>query len=41
VTLSRLEQRLDAIYAIGGGPGANRIGYSEEEGAQEIVFRET
>ncbi len=29
--MSRLEERLDAIYAIGGGPGANRIGYSAEE----------
>jgi allantoate deiminase len=29
--MSRLEDRLDAIYAIGGGPGANRIGYSAEE----------
>jgi len=29
--VSRLEERLDAIYAIGGGPGANRIGYSPEE----------
>jgi acetylornithine deacetylase/succinyl-diaminopimelate desuccinylase-like protein len=28
---SRLEERLDAVYAIGGGPGANRIGYSAEE----------
>lgn len=27
----RLEERLDAIYAIGGGPGANRPGYSERE----------
>jgi acetylornithine deacetylase/succinyl-diaminopimelate desuccinylase-like protein len=26
-----LEERLDVIYAIGGGPGANRIGYSAEE----------
>jgi len=29
--MSRLEERLDAIYAIGGGPGANRVGYSTEE----------
>ena len=29
--MSRLEQRLDAVYAIGAGPGANRIGYSPEE----------
>jgi len=31
VRVSRLEDRLDAIYAIGGGPGANRVGYSPEE----------
>lgn len=33
--MSRLEERLDALYAIGGGPtgagGANRVGYSPEE----------
>lgn len=29
--MSRLEDRLDAVYAIGGGTGANRIGYSPEE----------
>jgi acetylornithine deacetylase/succinyl-diaminopimelate desuccinylase-like protein len=29
--MSRLEERLDAVYAIGGGPGANRVGYSPEE----------
>jgi len=29
--MSRLEERLDAVYAIGDGPGANRIGYSLEE----------
>jgi len=29
--LSRLEERLDEIYAIGGGPGANRVGYSAQE----------
>lgn len=28
---SRLQSRLDAVYAIGDGPGANRIGYSPEE----------
>jgi acetylornithine deacetylase/succinyl-diaminopimelate desuccinylase-like protein len=28
---SELERRLDAIYAIGGGPGANRLGYSRGE----------
>lgn len=27
----RILERLDRIYAIGGGPGANRIGYSNEE----------
>ncbi len=31
MTTSTLEGRLDAVYAIGGGPGANRIGYSPEE----------
>lgn len=29
--VSRLEERLDAVYAIGGGPGANRPGYSAAE----------
>ena len=29
--MSRLEERLNAVYAIGDGPGANRIGYSPEE----------
>ena len=29
--MNELEERLDEIYAIGGGPGANRIGYSPEE----------
>ncbi len=29
--MSRVEERLDAIYAIGGGPGANRVGYTAEE----------
>ena len=29
--MTALEERLDAIYAIGGGPGANRIGYTSEE----------
>lgn len=28
---SRLAERLDLLYAIGGGPGANRVGYSAEE----------
>jgi acetylornithine deacetylase/succinyl-diaminopimelate desuccinylase-like protein len=29
--MRRLEERLDAVYAIGDGPGANRIGYTPEE----------
>jgi acetylornithine deacetylase/succinyl-diaminopimelate desuccinylase-like protein len=29
--VSRLEEQLDAVYAIGGGPGANRVGYSPAE----------
>ena len=29
--MSRVEERLDAIYAIGGGPGANRVGYTAAE----------
>ena len=29
--MSRIEERLDAVYAIGGGPGANRVGHSPEE----------
>jgi allantoate deiminase len=28
---NRLEERLDAIFGIGGGRGANRVGYSAEE----------
>ncbi len=27
----RLQDRLDVVYAIGDGPGANRVGYSPEE----------
>jgi allantoate deiminase len=27
----RLQERLDEIYRIGGGPGANRVGFSSEE----------
>ena len=27
----RVLERLDALYAIGGGPGANRVGYTAEE----------
>jgi acetylornithine deacetylase/succinyl-diaminopimelate desuccinylase-like protein len=34
----RLLERLDVLYAIGGGPGANRIGYSaEEDEAHELA----
>jgi acetylornithine deacetylase/succinyl-diaminopimelate desuccinylase-like protein len=34
----RIFERLDALYAIGGGPGANRIGYSaEEDAAHELA----
>jgi allantoate deiminase len=34
----RLQERLEAIYAIGGGPGANRPAYSsEEETAHALV----
>jgi acetylornithine deacetylase/succinyl-diaminopimelate desuccinylase-like protein len=29
--VDRVLQRLEELYAIGGGPGANRIGYSPEE----------
>ena len=31
--MTRLRERLDELYAIGGGPGANRVGYSPEEDA--------
>jgi acetylornithine deacetylase/succinyl-diaminopimelate desuccinylase-like protein len=31
VAVARIEERLDALYAIGGGPGANRIGATEGE----------
>jgi acetylornithine deacetylase/succinyl-diaminopimelate desuccinylase-like protein len=34
----RIFNRLDELYAIGGGPGANRIGYSaEEDAAHELA----
>ena len=34
----RLLERLDRLYAIGGGPGANRIGYSPaEDEAHELA----
>ena len=36
--MSRLEERLDALYAIGGGPGANRVGYTPaEDQAHELA----
>jgi allantoate deiminase len=31
VSIHDLQERLDVVYAIGGGPGANRPGYSEAE----------
>jgi acetylornithine deacetylase/succinyl-diaminopimelate desuccinylase-like protein len=31
VPVARIEERLDALYAVGGGPGANRIGGTEGE----------
>ncbi len=34
----RVLERLDELYAIGGGPGANRIGYTPaEDGAHELA----
>jgi acetylornithine deacetylase/succinyl-diaminopimelate desuccinylase-like protein len=34
----RLLERLDVLFAIGGGPGANRVGYSaEEDEAHELA----
>jgi len=36
--MTRLRERLDELYAIGGGPGANRAGYSpEEDAAHELA----
>jgi acetylornithine deacetylase/succinyl-diaminopimelate desuccinylase-like protein len=36
--VTRLLERLDELYAIGGGPGANRVGYSlEEDAAHELA----
>ena len=35
----RALDRLDELYAIGGGPGANRIGYSPEEDAAHELAR--
>ena len=40
-TLARVRafDRLEQLYAIGGGPGANRIGYSSEEDAAHELAR--
>ena len=36
--MTRLLERLDDLYTIGGGPGANRVGYSpEEDTAHELA----
>jgi allantoate deiminase len=35
----RVLERLERLYAIGGGPGANRIGYSREEDEAHVVAR--
>ena len=36
--MTRLRDRLDALHAIGDGPGANRVGYSpEEDAAHELA----
>ena len=36
--MTRLLERLDELFAIGGGPGANRVGYSpEEDTAHELA----
>ena len=35
----RAMERLEWLYAIGGGPGANRIGYSPEEDAAHDLAR--
>jgi allantoate deiminase len=35
----RVLERLEELYAIGGGPGANRIGYSREEDAAHELAR--
>ena len=37
MALSRVEDWLDAIYAIGGGPGANRVGYTAEEDEAHLL----
>jgi len=35
----RVLDRLEQLYAIGGGPGANRIGYSAEEDEAHVLVR--
>jgi allantoate deiminase len=35
----RVLDRLEQLYAIGGGPGANRIGYSPEEDEAHTLAR--
>jgi len=35
----RVLDRLDQLYAIGGGPGANRVGYSPEEDEAHALTR--
>ncbi len=35
----RALERLEELYAIGGGPGANRIGYSPEEDKAHVLAR--
>jgi len=35
--MTRLLERLDELYTIGGGPGANRVGYSPEEDAAHAL----
>jgi allantoate deiminase len=35
----RALERLEELYAIGGGPGANRIGYSPEEDQAHVLAR--
>ena len=34
---TELQERLDLLYAIGGGPGANRVGYSAEEDEAHVL----
>jgi acetylornithine deacetylase/succinyl-diaminopimelate desuccinylase-like protein len=35
----RALERLEQLYAVGGGPGANRIGYSPEEDEAHALAR--